>query len=321
MQPKDDLALERIINTPKRGLGDATLQMLHSHARARQISLYQSIKDLTQTDELRPKIRATLEKLVSDFDRWRSLTDTINHGELAALILDESGYNDMWKTAKSPDAPGRLENLKELVAAMDEFETLQEFLEHVALVLENQNSANGDFITLMTLHAAKGLEYDNVFLPGWEDGLFPSQRTMDENGLKGLEEERRLAYVAITRARKKAYISYAANRRMYGSWVNAIPSRFVDELPEEHIEVEAESGIYAPGRSQHWDSSGFESEKRVDVRAQDKKNLEGNLCTGDRVFHDKFGNGTIIHIDGHKLDIQFDHAGHKRIMDSFVEKI
>jgi DNA helicase-2/ATP-dependent DNA helicase PcrA len=320
MQPRDDLALQRIINTPKRGLGDATLQTLNVHARSRGISLYQSITELCESEELRPKVRNTLAKLMEDFERWRSLVETMHHAELAATILDESGYNEMWKLDKSPDSPGRLENLKELVAAMDEFESLQEFLEHVALVLENQQNSDGEFITLMTLHAAKGLEYDIVFLPGWEDGLFPSQRTMDENGVKGLEEERRLAYVGITRARQKAYISYAANRRMYGSWVNAIPSRFVDELPEDHIEVEAEMGLYAPGRSAHWDSSGFDTRPSSASVFREKKSMDGEFSAGDRIFHDKFGNGTIIHIDGHKLDIQFDKAGQKRVMDSFVVK-
>lgn len=322
-QSHDDLALERVINTPKRGIGNATIQKLYAHARAKSISLYQSILDLTQTEELKPKLRGTLMKLIDDFERWKSLVSSMAHGELAATVLEESGYNVMWQADKAPDAPGRLENLKELVSAMEEFESLQEFLEHIALVLENQGNNDGDFITLMTLHAAKGLEYDVVFLPGWEDGLFPSQRSMDENGLKGLEEERRLAYVGITRARQKAYISYVANRRMYGSWVNAIPSRFVDELPEEHIEAAAETGLYAPERSSHWDSLGTSSAYTTTMKREstiEKRSLDGDFTTGDRVFHDKFGNGTIIHIEGHKLDIHFDHAGQKRVMDSFVEK-
>jgi DNA helicase-2/ATP-dependent DNA helicase PcrA len=227
----------------------------------------------------------------------------------------------MWKTDKSPDAPGRLENLKELVAAMNDFESLAEFLEHIALVLENQNNKNGDFITLMTLHGAKGLEFDIVFLAGWEEGLFPSQRSMDENGMKGLEEERRLAYVGITRARKKAYISYVANRRMYGSWINAIPSRFVDELPEDHIDLQSENSVYAAvGRSSHWDSSGIQATPKSSPKIQERSTIDGEYSTGQRVFHDKFGNGTIIHIDGQKLDIKFDHAGQKRVMDSFITK-
>lgn len=321
-QSQDDLALERIINTPKRGLGDATLQTLYAHARAKSISLYQSIIDLTQTDELKPKVKSTLMKLYDDFERWKSLSGTAHHAELAATILDQSGYNEMWKQDKSPDAPGRLENLKELVSAMDEFESLAEFLEHIALVLENQNNNSGEFITLMTLHGAKGLEYDVVFLPGWEDGLFPSQRSMDESGIKGVEEERRLAYVGITRARKKSYISYVANRRMYGSWVNAIPSRFVDELPEAHVVAAAEMGIYSPGRSTHWDSSGYTKPKTVTTQhREEKRTIDGEYTTGDVVFHEKFGQGKIIYIEGQKLDIAFDHAGKKRVMDSFIKKV
>lgn len=323
MQQHDDLALERIINLPKRGIGDSTVKTLYAHARHKGISLYQSIIDLTQTEELKPKVRGTLMKLIDSFEKWRSLVDNTHHSEVASTILEESGYNEMWKADKSPDAPGRLENLKELISAMDEFESLSEFLEHIALVLENQDNSSGEFITLMTLHAAKGLEYDVVFLPGWEDGLFPSQRSMDESGVKGLEEERRLAYVGITRARQKSYISYAANRRMYGSWVNSIPSRFVDELPADHIDIQAETGLYTPGRSSHWDSSGmtggFQTQERGHIGLE-RRSAEGEYSTGDRVFHEKFGNGTIIHIDGSKLDIKFDHAGQKRVMDSFITK-
>lgn len=321
-QSNDDLALERIINIPKRGIGDATVKTLYTHARSKNISLYQSIFDLTQTDELKPKVKSKLMALADNFERWKSLSDTMHHGELAASILDESGYNDMLKLDKAPDAPGRLENLKELTASMEEFETLQIFLEHIALVLENSGGSQNDAITLMTLHAAKGLEFRNVFLPGWEDGLFPSQRSMDESGLKGLEEERRLAYVAITRAREKAYISYVANRRMYGSWINAFPSRFIEELPEEHIEAQAELGLYKPGRSEHWDSKGMQSQptQAAPTRIVERQSTGGEYKTGDKVFHDKFGTGMIIHIDGGKLDINFEHAGQKRVMDSFVTK-
>lgn len=320
-QENDDLAFERIMNTPKRGLGDTTVKTLYTHARAKGISLYVAIKDLSQTEELKPKVRATLMKLIDDFERWKSLVSTINHAELANMILDESGYNEMWKLDKSPDSPGRLENLKELISAMSEFESLQEFLEHIALVLENQGKNDGEFITLMTLHGAKGLEYDVIFLPGWEEGLFPSQRSMDENGLKGLEEERRLAYVGITRARKKSFISFVGNRRLYGSWVNAIPSRFVDELPEENIETVSEMGMYQTGRSTHWDSSGFEKNTTIKtIGPREQRSLDGEFTTGQRVFHEKFGGGTIIHIDGSKLDIKFDQAGQKRVMDSFVQK-
>jgi DNA helicase-2/ATP-dependent DNA helicase PcrA len=335
-QPYDDLALERIINTPKRGLGDSTIQALYAYGRTHGISLYDSIMDMTQTGELKPKVKATLMKLLDDFARWRSLVDSMHHAQLAAQVLDESGYMTMWQTDKTPEAPGRIENLKELISGMQEYESLPQFLEHVALVLENQDKSGGEFVTIMTLHGAKGLEFDAVFLTGWEDGLFPSQRTMDENGIKGLEEERRLAYVGITRARKKAYISYASNRRMYGNWMNAIPSRFVEELPPAHIDQSTETGMYQAGRSQHWDSSGFQpAAHRVAPRTSNRtpshtsRSAEGQkvrsesgevFARGERVFHDKFGYGKIIHIDGHKLDIAFESGGTKRVMDSFVQK-
>lgn len=328
-QKDDDLALERIINLPKRGIGNSTLNALYQHARSQGISLYQAIEELVQTDELRPKVRTTLQNLVQSFNRWRDLIQTMPHEQVADTILEESGYVAMWKSDKSPEAPGRIENLKEFVSAMGDFESLAAFLEHVALVLDNQDNKEGEHATLMTLHAAKGLEFDAVFLAGWEDGLFPSQRALDESGMRGLEEERRLAYVGITRARKRAYISYAASRRMYGQWINSTPSRFIDELPPEHISMQAEQGLYGHNRSSHWDSSGIKgvqpaSLSRTQPSGKEKGQEIGEesqlqeFYRGARVSHNSFGLGTIIHIDGHKLDIHFDDSGKKRVMDSFV---
>ena len=243
VQPNDDLAFERIINTPKRGIGNATLQQLHKYARKHSISLYSSTLHLCNTEELKPKIRTTLRLLTNDFERWRKEMDSTPHAEMAGIILDESGYTKMWQKDKNPDAAGRLENLKELIAAIEEFDSIPAFLEHIALVLDTQAKNTDNAITIMTLHGAKGLEFDYVFLTGWEDGLFPSQRTMDENGINGLEEERRLAYVGLTRAKQTAIITFAANRQMYGQWINTIPSRFINELPEENVENMSQAGL------------------------------------------------------------------------------
>ncbi|TVR12055.1 MAG: ATP-dependent DNA helicase, partial [Salinarimonadaceae bacterium] len=233
----DDLAFERIVNTPKRGLGDATIQVVHNHARAASLSLMQAARFLVETDELKPKPRGALRDLVRSFERWSELRETMAHHELAQVVLEESGYTDMWQKDKSADAHGRLENLKEFVRSMEEFPDLVGFLEHVSLVMERNEEGGEDRASLMTLHAAKGLEFDTVFLPGWEEGLFPNQRALDESGLSGLEEERRLAHVGLTRARRRAKIYFASNRRIHGMWNATSPSRFIDELPEDAVEV------------------------------------------------------------------------------------
>ncbi|OJT98092.1 MAG: ATP-dependent DNA helicase, partial [Alphaproteobacteria bacterium 65-7] len=243
-QGDDDLAFERIVNKPKRGIGDASVATLHAYARARALPLLAAAREITETDELPPKARGSLRELAASFARWAETARVLPHTELAEMVLDESGYTDMLKADKSAEAPGRLDNLKEFVRSMEGFESLAAFLEHVSLVMEIAQDESGDRINLMTLHAAKGLEFDTVFLPGWEEGLFPSQRSMDENGLAGLEEERRLAYVGITRARQRARISMAANRRVHGSWQSALPSRFVTEIPESHVEAVVDEGFY-----------------------------------------------------------------------------
>src|SRR5207253_7049761 len=250
--PADGLAFERIVNVPKRGLGDATLQMLHDHARKRRIPLFEAARAVVETDELKPKARGSLRDLIVSFDRWRERRDVVSHTELAEIVLDESGYTEMWQKDRSADAAGRLENLKELVRSMEEFENLGGFLEHISLVMDREGGADEDAVSLMTLHSAKGLEFDSVFLPGWEEGLFPHQRALDEQGRAGLEEERRLAHVGLTRARRRAKIFFATNRRIRGTWSSTRPSRFLDELPEAHVEV-AESkgggmGGYGPSR-------------------------------------------------------------------------
>ena len=242
-QPADDLAFERILNTPRRGIGSATLQQLHGLARDRRLPLVEAARLLIAGDRLRPAGRNALAGFVATLDRWRDQAGRVSHTDLVQIVLDESGYTGMWQAERSPDAAGRLENLKELVVAMAEFENLGGFLEHVSLVMDNAADSGGDMVNLMTLHSAKGLEFDSVFLPGWEDGLFPNQRAMEENGLAALEEERRLAYVGLTRARHRGYVSFAANRRIHGQWQSAMRSRFVDELPSEHTEIVAEPGL------------------------------------------------------------------------------
>jgi DNA helicase-2/ATP-dependent DNA helicase PcrA len=262
--PADDLAFERIVNVPKRGLGDATVQMLHDHARKRRIPLSEAARAIVETDELKPKARGSLRDLIVSFDRWRAQREVTSHTELAEIVLDESGYTEMWQKDRSADAAGRLENLKELVRSMEEFENLQGFLEHISLVMDRDGGADDDAVSLMTLHSAKGLEFDNVFLPGWEEGLFPSQRTMDEQGRAGLEEERRLAHVGLTRARRRAKLYFATNRRIHGTWTTTIPSRFLDELPAPNVEITESkggsgwggSGGYGPSRFDNVESFG-----------------------------------------------------------------
>jgi DNA helicase II / ATP-dependent DNA helicase PcrA len=374
--PADDLAFERIVNVPKRGLGDATVQLLHDHARKRRIPLFEAARAVVETDELKPKARGSLRDLVLHFDRWRAQREVTSHTELAEIVLDESGYTEMWQKDRSADAAGRLENLKELVRSMEEFENLQGFLEHIALVMDRDGGAEDDAVSLMTLHSAKGLEFDNVFLPGWEEGLFPSQRTLDEQGRAGLEEERRLAHVGLTRARRRAKLYFATNRRIHGTWTTTIPSRFLDELPAASVEITESkggsgwggSGGYGPSRFDNVESFGSSyttpgwqraqanrargsrgqarggfDEEQSSYSARDsfggsfapKKRapltIEGELVaksTGtvsefsldDRVFHQKFGYGHVVKVDGNKLTISFEKAGEKKVVDSFVER-
>ena len=345
VQPDNDLAFERIVNTPKRGLGAATIQAAYTLARAKRISLFEASRQLSTTDELRPKARNGLGAVVQMFDRWRALSDGVDQVELLETVLDESGYVDMWRNDKSPEAPGRIESLRELVRAIGEFENLMGFLEHVSLVMENDQNAGDDVISIMTLHAAKGLEFDIVFLPGWEDGMFPNQRALDEYDRAGLEEERRLAYVGLTRARRYAIISAAANRRVYNQWVSSLPSRFIDELPADHIERDAPEGLgtsylQTPEFSggQGMASGGYQSTKSramgaraagpraqvidgvgFEVKARAKPKVD--FAIGERVFHQKFGYGRVEDVDHDRLEIAFEQAGDKTVVASFVEKV
>ena len=421
-QPADDLAFERIVNVPKRGLGDAAVQMLHDYARKARIPLSEAAAQISATDEMKPKPRAALRELMASFERWRAKMATLPHTELAEVVLDESGNTEMWQEHRIADAAGRLENLKELVRSMQDFENLGGFLEHISLVMERDNGEAEQAVNIMTLHSAKGLEFDTVFLPGWEEGLFPHQRSLDESGRNGLEEERRLAHVGLTRARKRAKIFFATNRRIHGMWTTTVPSRFLDELPEAHVEVKEPVGgsggfgMSGYGASRFDDMQSFGSSYTTPgwQRAQGRKGaggfdvtgkpregfsndanrsrgaraggfsengqpayvpdgifnqdeeyadsssspppgggrsaakgrregvaparkhvpltIEGELIAkstgtasafdvGARVFHQKFGNGNVTAVDGNKLTIKFDHAGEKRVVDSFVERV
>lgn len=261
-QPADDLAFERIINTPKRGLGDTSVRALHDYARARNIPMLAAATDMIETEELKAAARKSLFNVVTDFRRWQSLLETTPHTELAEQILDESGYTAMWQNDKSAEAPGRLENLKELIRSMEQFESLRSFLEHVALVMDAEKNEDLDAVNIMTLHSAKGLEFETVFLPGWEEGLFPHQRSLDEGGRSGLEEERRLAYVGLTRAKRRAHIWFVSNRRIHGLWQSTIPSRFLEELPLEHVEVsESQSSNYGGYGRNPYGQSRFDKQE------------------------------------------------------------
>jgi DNA helicase-2/ATP-dependent DNA helicase PcrA len=396
-QGADDLAFERIVNVPKRGLGEATIRQLHDTARGMGVPMLAAAGLLAESDELKPKPRAALREVAANFARWQAALESTPHTELAETILEESGYTDMWKNDRSTEAPGRLENLKELIRSMEEYESLRSFLEHVALVMDAEQNAELDAVNIMTLHSAKGLEFDTVFLPGWEEGLFPHQRALDEGGRSGLEEERRLAYVGLTRAKKYLHIWFVSNRRIHGLWQSTIPSRFLDELPEDHVEV-AETGnsyggygnsygggSFASGRggdrrnpygASRFDNVGTEGSGAFSntyatpgwARAQANRNeatdrnwgtrsghqverigygetdsgfgagrtsvksrtIEGELVAksvsdtpspfkiGDRVFHQKFGNGNVSAVEGNKLTVNFDKAGQKKVLDGFV---
>ena len=364
VSPEDDLAFERIVNTPKRGLGDKAQQTIQMTARKNGVSLVEGARIVVENGLIKGKGGKALRELIDGLARWNALTrwsrielddDSViddgvspvrygapehTHIELAQIVLDESGYTAHWQNEKTPEASGRLENLKELVNQLDNFENLQGFLEHVSLVMDNAQDSDGDKVSIMTLHAAKGLEFPAVFLAGWEDGLFPSQRSMDESGLKGLEEERRLAYVGITRAEEVCTISFAANRRVFGQWQNSMPSRFIDELPEDHVEVLTPPGLYGGGQP----SAGIETRaaeanvynspgwKRMQARqgqygmSQPKESRNTMIDTtavasftlGERVFHQKFGYGAVIGIEGDKVEVDFDKAGVKKVVSRFL---
>ena len=326
VQPSDDLAFERIVNVPRRGVGDTALRTIHEAARADGIPLQAAAARLIATGGLRGKLRDSIAALLRQFGEWRDLIDRDGHVVAVQAMLDDSGYTEMWKQDKSAEAPGRLENLRELVRALADFETLGGFLEHIALVMETEEKgAETDKVSLMTLHGAKGLEFDTVFLPGWEEGVFPNQRSMDESGNKGLEEERRLAYVGLTRARKLAIVSHAQNRRIYANWQVSIPSRFIEEIPDAH--ADRTGGNQRARVAAATSFSGqfpvvAKKPKVIDVWEQPARPARPDaIPVGARVFHQKFGYGTVTRVEDDKLDIAFENATDRRILDRFVERV
>jgi DNA helicase-2/ATP-dependent DNA helicase PcrA len=320
-QPADDLAFERIINTPKRGIGKTTLEKLHSLAREKNCSLHEALSQQLEAGALKGKAAGSLKEFMAQLERWRGQSQSLPLPEVAEQILEESGYKAMWQQDKTPEAPGRVENIRELVRALAEFESFSQFLEHISLVMERADSDVPEaMVSIMTLHASKGLEFNVVFLAGWEEGLFPSQRTMDESGKLGLEEERRLAYVGITRARKQCIISHAANRRIYNQWQSSIPSRFLQELPEEHIEI-LDGGVYskrasAPALYQR----GIDGLQESRAPAMSHAPSVNGIHKGQQVHHAKFGPGVVLKMEGDHLTIAFKHAGTKKVMADYVEK-
>jgi DNA helicase-2/ATP-dependent DNA helicase PcrA len=344
----DDLAFERIVNVPKRGIGSTTIQKLQIIARKMNVSLEQATREIIKTDEIRGKARTALRSFTKDLDRWRGNLITSNHTDVTEIVLDESGYTQMWLNNKDAKSSSRLENLKELIQAMGEFESLDAYLEHVSLVLDvEKNDQEEEEVSIMTLHSAKGLEFPLILLPGWEEGTFPSQRSMDEAGSEGLEEERRLAYVGITRARERAKIYFAANRQIYGSWQSSLPSRFIDELPPENVSAGSETGYYdnnsinevkieitsefPDSASRRYNSPGWQRYKTHKSKTLYDRQVEGKFSKkldayatqkfkiGERIFHQKFGYGKIQTVDGNKLNVDFEKAGHKKVLDSFVD--
>ena len=370
-QPADDLAFERIVNVPRRGIGDTTIRLLHDYARSKAIPLMQAASELCDTEEINTRTRSALRNVLTMFDRWRGQLDQLPHTELVELILEESGYTEMWQNERSADAPGRLENLKELIHSMEAFGTMAGFLEHISLVMDVDRDGEDDKVSIMTLHSAKGLEFETVFLPGWEEGVFPNQRALDEGGKASLEEERRLAYVGLTRAKRRAMIWFASNRRIHGLWQSSVPSRFIEELPADQIEIVEQGpsyggygvggmgGSYGMSRfdkaepfTNTYQTPGWQRAQRNRAGQADlfgggscrggrstrsynrpggPVEIDGELVAksvtpssdfslGERVFHQKFGYGAITAIEGNKLTIDFDKAGRKRVIDSFVER-
>ena len=331
----DSLALERIINVPKRGIGEKSLQQLHSIARENNYSLLDATRHALKSSLLSKKIQENLGRFLDMLEIWRDVgfSSEKNHVDLVEQVLDESGYTDMLQNEQTPEAEGRLENLKELVSSLRDFSDLQSFLDHVSLVMENQIDRNPDKISLMTLHASKGLEFKQVYLPGWEEETFPNKKSLDDNGQIGLEEERRLAYVGITRAKLACTISSAESRYKFGDFNFNLESRFIKELPNQFIQDLTPSGFQS---SNAINQSSFLEQESSFYRSPGWSRLQSNLTNnpspffnnsphvtktfsiGDRVFHEKFGYGIISELENDKALVDFEKADRKNIKTAFL---
>ncbi|MGD9638415.1 MAG: ATP-dependent helicase [Alphaproteobacteria bacterium] len=313
LQPDDSLAFERVINKPKRGIGDKTLDTIKDYANRNNLSYFMAAYQLIENKGLPTKVSKTIDELIKDFARWHNMLDDKSPRELVKIILEETGYLEMWQKDKSQESASRVENIKELLSVLDDnFASIAAFLDHVSLVMDkNSDNYGTDYLSIMTIHAAKGLEFDNVFLPAWEENIFPHSMTLSENGENGVEEERRLAYVAITRARKKVFISFAYSRFIYGNWQNNVPSRFIDEIGLDNIVSDKDTNQFS-----QLSEMSFDWQRIYAKKAQIQNNV---FHIGDKVFHKRFGNGTIISMDCDKLEIDFDDSGLKKIISSFVE--
>ena len=339
IHPNDSLALERVLNVPKRGIGETTLKKIKQYAKNNNIPTIDAIRDLIKTSEIKPKTKISLKHFVELTERWNDLIKERSHFEIAEIILEDSGYLEMLRNDDTLTAAGRLDNIKELFRSIEPFESLSAYLEHISLVMEIDKNPEGNKVSLMTLHAAKGLEFDYVYLPGWEEGVFPNQRSLDEGGIKSLEEERRLAYVGITRAKVKSSIFYAANRKMHNQWLSSIASRFVSELPDENVEVNlshfsGNKGNFTDIKEDIFDQSDYSTPgwERAKIQSSNKKILAEDVTdisldntskfsSGSIVFHKKFGQGKVESIDGKKLTINFGSNGTRKVMENFVDTV
>jgi|TARA_B100001105_G_scaffold180377_1_gene145805 DNA helicase-2/ATP-dependent DNA helicase PcrA len=337
--PTDSLALQRIINTPKRGIGETSVKKIRDYSKKNNIPMIEASNDLITNSTFKGKTKESLSQLINLIYRWHDQIDKHDNNELAEMIIEDSGYLEMLRRDESLTSTGREENIYELFKSLEPFESIQAYLEHISLVMEIDRDQDGQKVSLMTLHAAKGLEFDYIFLPGWEEGVFPNQRAIDEGGQDSLEEERRLAYVGITRAKKKSSIFFSANRRMHNQWISSVPSRFVNELPENNTELNmshfsGEKELFKKKDFSDFDQSDYETpgwergKNFTDTQSLEYKNTKfiensdnSSFHMGSKVIHKKFGEGKVLSVDGKKLTINFGKGGTRKVMENFVEEL